>query len=135
MRHRLSIWQCAWAALVVAGHAALVPELKSNPRWVELVLIVAYGLLVVLFMRDEGLRPRPVRLEAVWRIALATVETAASAGWLAFAVIIEVAPPRTIGGHPTMALGQAFLAAVVFGLAGILTAVLLARARSNAVFS
>jgi hypothetical protein len=92
MRRHLSIWQCAWAALVVAGHVALVPALKSNPRWVELVLLVAYGLLVVVFMRDEGLRPRPARLEAVWRILLAAVETAASVGWIAFAVIIEVAP-------------------------------------------
>jgi hypothetical protein len=135
MRRHLSIWQCAWAALVVAGHVELMPGLKSNPRWIELVLLVAYGLLVVLFMRDEGLRPRPVRLEAVWRILLAAVETAASMGWLAFAVIIEVAPARTTDGHPTMPLGQAFVAAVMFGLAGILTAVLLMRARSNAVFS
>ena len=120
---------------MVAGHVELVPGLKSNPQWVELVLLVAYGLLVVLFMRDEGLRPRPIRLEAVWRILLAAVETAASVGWLAFAVIIKVAPARTTDGHPTMAVGQAFLAAVVFCLAGILTAVLLMRARSNAVFS
>ena len=43
-------------------------------------------------------------------------------------------PTRT-GRPPDDALGQAFLAAVVFILAGILTAVLLARAPSKAVFS
>jgi hypothetical protein len=135
MRRHLSIWQGAWAALVVAGHVAFIPGIKSDPRWFELVLLIAYGLFVVVFMKESELRPRPVRLEAVWRILLAAVETAASVGWLAFAVIIEVAPPRTSSGHRTMALGQAFLAAIAFGLAGILTAVLLTRARSNAVFS
>lgn len=36
---------------------------------------------------------------------------------------------------PSMALGQAFLAAIVSGVAGILTAVMLARAGSRAAFA
>lgn len=109
----------AWAAFVVAGHVALVPALKSDPRWAELALLVAYGLLIVPFVKDEALRPGLVRLEAALRILFAAFETAAAAGCLAFAVFVNVAPPRTSDGHGTMPVGQAFLAAVVFGVAGI----------------
>lgn len=61
--------------------------------------------------------------------------TAFAAGCLAFVLFVNIAPPRTSSGHPTMALGQAFLAAVVPGIAGILTAVMLARAGSRAAFA
>lgn len=135
MRRRFSIWQAAWAALVVAGHVALLLGLKSDPQWIELALLAVCGVLVVLVREHDGLRPRPTRLEAVLRIALAAIETAAAAGWFAYALLVSVAPPRTAEGHPTMPLGQAFLATLVFGVAGVLTAVVLARAGSRAAFA
>lgn len=130
---RVSLWQAVWIVVVVAGHAALAPHIKSGPQGFELALLVGYGVLVATCMRETELRTGPTKLEAVWRIGLAALETAVSVACLTFAALIAIWPARTADGHRTMPTGHAELALLAFVIAGIGAIVLLVRSGARAV--